>query len=167
MKPLDIVVGRWGARFMGRRFACSLGHGGIITPEKKREGDGGTPSGTHKIVGMLYRPDRMLPPADWAVPIGLGDFWSEDPDDPEYNHMVRTPHRYGHETLRRADTLYDLILITDWNWPYAKPGKGSAIFIHVWRKPRHPTAGCVGFARADLLWIAARIRHATRLIIRA
>ena len=81
--------------------------------------------------------------------------------------MVRTPHRYGHETLRRADTLYDLILITDWNWPYAKPGKGSAIFIHVWRKPRHPTAGCVGFARADLLWIAARIRHATRLIIRA
>ncbi|MBC7675012.1 MAG: L,D-transpeptidase family protein [Rhodoferax sp.] len=166
MKAWDIVVGPWGARFMGRRFACSIGRGGVVPSAKKREGDGGTPTGTHKIVGMLYRPDRMVKPADWAVPIGLGDFWSEDPDDPDYNQMVQTPHRFGHECLRRADLLYDLILITDWNWPYAPPGKGSAIFIHAWRKPRHPTAGCVGFARADLAWIAPRIKHSTRLIIR-
>ena len=45
---------------MGRRFACSVGRGGIIAADKKREGDGGTPAGTHKIVGMLYRPDRMV-----------------------------------------------------------------------------------------------------------
>lgn len=168
MTPLDIVVGRWGAQFMGRRFACSIGRGGIVGQSQKREGDGGTPAGTHKIVGLLYRPDRIAKSAvpDWAVPIGLGDFWSEDPTDPEYNHMVRTPHRFGHECLRRSDPLYDLVLITNWNWPCAVPGKGSAIFIHRWRKPRHPTAGCVGFAPEDLLWIAARIRHSTRLIIR-
>ena len=154
---------------MGRRFACSVGRGGIVPADKKREGDGGTPSGTHRIVGLLHRPDRIARPAlpDWAVPVGLGDFWSEDPDDPCYNHMVRSPHRFGHDCLRRADPLYDLILITDWNWPHARPGRGSAIFIHAWRKPRHHTAGCIGFARADLLWIAARIRHSTRLIIRA
>ena len=167
MKPWDIVVGRWGAQFMGRRFAVSVGRSGIVAADKKREGDGGTPAGTHKIVGMLYRPDRMVRPADWAVPIGLGDFWSEDPDDPDYNHMVATPHRFGHECLRRADSLYDLILITNWNWPDARPGRGSAIFVHAWRKPGHPTAGCVGFARADLLWIAPRIKHSTRLIIRS
>ena len=169
MRPRNIVVGRWGAQFMGRRFACSVGRGGIVPADKKREGDGGTPSGTHRIIGLLHRPDRIARPAlpDWAVPVGLGDFWSEDPDDPDYNHMVRSPHRFGHDCLRRADPLYDLILITDWNWPHARPGRGSAIFIHAWRKPRHPTAGCIGFARADLLWIAARIRHSTRLIIRA
>lgn len=166
MKPSDIVVGRWGARFMGRRFACTVGRGGVVPAAQKREGDGGTPEGTHKIVGMLYRPDRMVRPADWALPIGLGDFWSEDPDDPDYNLMVKTPHRHAHECLRRADPLYDLILITNWNWPYAVPGRGSAIFIHAWRRPGYPTAGCVGFARADLLWIAARIKHETRLIIR-
>jgi L,D-peptidoglycan transpeptidase YkuD (ErfK/YbiS/YcfS/YnhG family) len=162
--PLDIVVGPWGARFLGRRFACSIGRGGIVG--RKREGDGGTPRGTHRIVGMLYRPDRMTRPADWSRPIRPGDFWSDDPTDPDYNKMVRVPHGFGHERLCRADPMYDLILITDWNWPISAPGHGSAIFVHQWRRPRHPTAGCVAFARADLLWIAQRIRHRTRLIVR-
>jgi L,D-peptidoglycan transpeptidase YkuD (ErfK/YbiS/YcfS/YnhG family) len=132
----------------------------------KREGDGATPIGTHRIVGMLYRPDRMTTPADWALPIGPHDLWSDDVRDPDYNLMVRAPHPFGHERLSRPDPLYDLILITDWNWPDATPGKGSAIFVHTWRKPRHPTAGCVGFSRANLLWIAARLRPDSRLIIR-
>ena len=165
MKPHDIVVTRWGARFMNRRFACSIGRGGITTT--KHEGDGGSPAGIHRIVGMLYRPDRLTAPADWALPFGPSDLWSDDPKDDDYNSMVRAPHGFGHERLSRPDPAYDVILITDWNWPYATPGKGSAIFIHTWRKPRHPTAGCIGFARSDLLWIAARIRHQTRLIIRA
>ena len=164
MKPLDLVVTRWGARFMGRRFACSVGRGGITAT--KREGDGGTPVGTHRIVGMLYRPDRMAPPADWAVPISPSDLWSDDVRDPDYNLMVRAPHPFGHERLTRADPQYDLVLITDWNWPDATPGKGSAIFIHTWRRPRHPTAGCVGFARQDLLWIASRLQPQSRLIVR-
>jgi L,D-peptidoglycan transpeptidase YkuD (ErfK/YbiS/YcfS/YnhG family) len=169
VKAWDIVVTAQGARFMNRRFACTVGRGGTVPASQKREGDGGTPVGTHKIVGLLYRPDRIARSAlpDWAVPIGLGDFWSEDPHDPDYNHMVRTPHRFGHECLRRADPVYDLILITNWNWPHAIPGKGSAIFIHAWRRPGYPTAGCVGLAPSDLLWIANRIRHSTRLIIRA
>lgn len=165
MTPHDIVVTRWGARFMNRRFPCSIGRGGITLA--KREGDGATPAGTHRLVGMLYRPDRITAPADWALPFGPGDLWSDDPKDYDYNTMVRAPYAFGHERLSRPDPLYDLILITDWNWPYATRGKGSAIFIHTWRKPRHPTAGCIGFARADLIWIAARIRHQTRLIIRA
>ena len=148
---------------MGRRFACAIGRGGITG--RKREGDGATPVGVHRIVGMLYRPDRMRRPADWAIPIGPGDLWSDDPRDPDYNKMVRRPHVFRHECLRRADPMYDIILITDWNWPVSAPGRGSAIFVHPWRRPRHPTAGCVAFSRADLLWIAPRIRHDSRLII--
>jgi L,D-peptidoglycan transpeptidase YkuD (ErfK/YbiS/YcfS/YnhG family) len=165
VSPDDIVVTPMGARFMGRSFPCTVGRSGVVRPEDKREGDGATPLGTHGIVGMLYRPDRMTRPADWAVPIGLGDFWSEDPADPDYNHMVRTPHRFGHECLRRAP-LYDLILITGWNWPDAKPGRGSAIFVHQWRRPGAPTAGCVAFSRHDLHWIAPRITPGTRLVIK-
>ena len=167
MSAIDIVVTRWGARFMGRRFPCAVGRGGIT--DQKREGDGATPAGTHGFVGMLYRPDRLsarqLP--DWALPIGPCDLWSDDSRDPDYNLMVRAPHPWGHERLTRPDPLYDLILLTDWNWPRAIPGEGSAIFVHTWRRPRYPTAGCVAFARADLLWIARRIRHQTRLIVRA
>jgi L,D-peptidoglycan transpeptidase YkuD (ErfK/YbiS/YcfS/YnhG family) len=166
VKRQDLVVTPMGLRFMGRRFPCTLGRNGIIAADAKREGDGATPAGVHTLVGMLYRRDRMARPADWALPIGPQDLWSDDPRDEDYNLMVRAPHGFRHERLRRADPMYDLILITDWNWPEAVPGRGSAIFVHTWRRPLAPTAGCVAMARADLLWLAPRITHQTRLIIR-
>lgn len=163
MAPHDLVVTARGLRFHGRVFPCSIGRGGIS--EKKREGDGATPQGTHRIVGLLYRPDRMARPTDWAVPIRPGDLWSDDPGDPDYNMMVRAPHEGSHERLRRADRLYDLVILTDWNWPYAVPGRGSAIFVHRWRRPGYPTEGCIGLAPVDLMWIAKRIRFKSRLIV--
>ena len=164
MTPLDMVVGPTGLRFAGRQFPCVVGRGGITSD--KREGDGATPRGTHRIVGLLYRPDRMARPTDWAVPIGPRDLWSDDPTHEDYNLMVRAPYAHSHEHLRRADPLYDLVLITDWNWPRAEMGKGSAIFIHRWRRPGYPTEGCVGLRPDHLAWIAPRIRYTTRLIVR-
>ena len=161
----DLIVTRWGARFLGRQFPCVVGRGGIA--RDKREGDGATPEGEHRIVGLLYRPDRIAGPLPrWAEPIHPGDLWSDDPRDAEYNHWVRAPHGFSHERLWRSDPLYDLILITDWNYPVSMPGKGSAIFLHRWRRPRHATAGCVAFDPADLGWIASRAAPGTRLIIR-
>lgn len=165
MKASDIVVTRWGARFMGRSFPCAIGRGGIVPGHEKREGDGATPAGVHRLIGMLYNPSRLTAPADWALPVSPLDRWSDDPRDPDYNLMVRLPHDFSHERLWRADPLYDLVILTNWNWPQAEPGRGSAIFLHSWRRPRFPTAGCVAFRQRDLLWIAARIRHASRLII--
>ena len=168
MKRTDLVVTRWGARFMGRVFPCSVGRGGIVPARAKREGDGATPDGVHRFVGMLYRPDRLaksqLP--DWALPFGPSDLWSDASDDTDYNLMVRAPYAPSHERLTRPDPMYDLILLTDWNWPEAQPNRGSAIFVHTWRRPRRATAGCVAFDQRDLIWIANRIRHDTRLIIR-
>lgn len=165
--PRDILVMPGAARFRGRQFPVALGRGGIVPPGAKREGDGATPAGTHRITGCLWRPDRLARPCGWARPIGPSDLWSDDPADPDYNLLIRAPHRFSHERLRRADPLYDLVLLTDWNWPQAAPGRGSAIFVHAWRRPRHPTAGCVAFAPADLRWIVARIGYRTRLIVRA
>jgi len=164
MTRFDIVVTRQGARFLNRRFPCAIGQAGITV--RKREGDRATPAGTHRITGMLYRADRLARPADWALPIGPNDLWSDAADDIDYNHPVRMPYPYSAERLHRPDRLYDLVLLTDWNWPQAQPDHGSAIFVHAWRSPRFPTAGCVAFARADLAWIAPRIRHQTRLIVR-
>lgn len=163
MTATDLVVGRWGCRFMGHRFPCSIGKGGIT--KRKREGDGATPVGMHTLVGMLYRPDRMAQPTNWAKPIGPRDLWSDDANHEDYNMMVRAPYPFSHERLARADPLYDLVLLTNWNWPYAVKGRGSAIFVHAWRKPRHPTEGCVAFRPDHLLWIAQRITYQTRLIV--
>ena len=163
MTPADLVVTPTHLRFLGERFPRSVGKGGIT--DTKTEGDGATPRGTHRIVGMLYRPDRMQQPTPWATPILNGDLWSDDPTHVDYNLMVRAPYLYSHENLRRADPLYDLVFLTDWNWPNATPGKGSAIFIHRWRKHGHPTEGCIGLRPADLAWIAPRLTRDCRLIV--
>lgn len=163
MRPNDLVVMPTHVRFAGRRFARTIGRGGLT--DRKVEGDMATPRGTHRIVGMLYRPDRMVKPAPWAEPIGPMDLWSDDVNDPDYNQWVRAPHPFSHEALRRADPMYDLVLITDWNWPDAVAGRGSAIFIHAWRGKGRPTAGCVAFRPDHLAWIAARIHIGSRVVI--
>ncbi len=163
MTPDDLVLTPRSLRFRGRLLPCSIGRGGVTS--NKREGDGATPTGTHRIVGMLYRPDRVPCPADWARPIGPGDLWSDDPADPAYNHLTRAPSHFSHEALRRPDPLYDIVLIADWNWPDAKPGRGSAIFLHQWRRPGFPTEGCIALARPHLGWIARHIPWGTRLIV--
>ncbi|SIS57016.1 L,D-peptidoglycan transpeptidase YkuD, ErfK/YbiS/YcfS/YnhG family [Roseivivax lentus] len=162
-RPTDMVLTPTGLRFAGRRFPVTIGRGGVRSD--KREGDGATPAGTHRIVGMLYRPDRLARPADWALPIRPGDLWSDDPADEAYNTMVRAPYAPSHECLRRADPLYDIVILTDWNWPRAEYRRGSAIFLHAQRRPGYPTAGCVAFRPEDLRWIAPRIRYETRLIV--
>lgn len=166
MTPDDLVVTRWGARFRGRRFPCAVGRGGIT--RDKREGDGATPAGIWRLAFGAYRADRIVPPTSVLplVPIGPGDIWSDDPADPAYNHWLNAPaHPFGHERLRRADPLYDLVLVSEWNWPDARPGKGSAIFLHAWRRPRYPTAGCIALRPDHLRWIVMRWSVRSRVVV--
>ena len=133
----------------GLRLPATIGRGGIVSD--KREGDGGTPVGRHRLAAILYRPDRIPSPAPWAVPIRPRDLWCDAPDHPLYNTLAQAPLDASAETLRRADRLYDIVGVLDWNWPRAVPGRGSAIFVHRWRKPGHPTEGCIALSPSDLL----------------
>ncbi|MCT4607722.1 MAG: L,D-transpeptidase family protein [Pelagimonas sp.] len=163
MAVQDMVLTRIGLRFGGQLWPCTIGKGGIAND--KREGDGATPVGVHRIAGLLYRPDRMARPTNWAQPIGPGDLWSDASGQPDYNLQVRAPYAHSHEKLRRADPLYDLVLITDWNWPKAKAGRGSAIFLHRWRRPGFPTEGCIAFRPDHLRQLVKKITPGTRLIV--
>lgn len=162
-----MVLTPTGLRFAGRTLPVSIGRTGVSAA--KREGDGATPAGVHRIIGLFYRPDRIAVSAlpHWAVPIRPEDRWCDAPDHPLYNHLTRKPFGKSPERLRRADPLYDLVLPLDWNWPDAVPGKGSAIFIHQWRRPGFPTAGCLAFARRDLMFIARHAAPGTRVIVPA
>ena len=185
MRPrsTDLVVTPWGARFRGRHLPCATGIAGI--GEKTREGDGLSPAGCFRIVAIMYRPDRvqlhvpghfgrcsrgLVPQWSVGVPrssgatawirkIGPRDIWSDDPSDPVYNRHVSAvggvEHAYRHERLRRADPMYDLIAILDFNLRDPVPGRGSAIFLHAWRGPRYPTAGCIAFPKEILAEIIA------------
>lgn len=166
MTTPHLRVGRWGASFAGRRFPCAVGRAGIGA--KRAEGDGITPAGAHRIELVLRRARDPAPIAR-SLPqrrIGPFDGWSDDPADPAYNQPVRRPRRFSHEALHRPDRLYDLVGVLDWNRAPAAPGRGSAIFLHAWRRPRHPTAGCVAFAPRDLAWILARWTPRSRVLVR-
>lgn len=162
----DLIVGPWGARFQGRWMACAHGRGGILAD--KREGDLASPEGAWRILWIYWRADRLVVPDSSldAVCLGPALGWSECPEDPQYNCPVRHPHSYPADRMARGDVLYDICAVTDQNYGPVEPGHGSAIFMHLWRKPRHPTAGCIAFRRQDLTWILARWTRRSRLIIR-
>lgn len=159
----DLVLAPRGLLAFGRWLPCTRGRAGLT--DAKREGDGATPRGAHRLEALLYRPDRLPPPAPWARPIRPGDLWSDDPRDPLYNRPTRSPRR-SHERLCRPDPLYDLVLVLDWNRHPPVPGRGSAIFVHRWRRPGAPTAGCLALAPADLRWLARRVRPGARVWVR-
>ena len=163
MSTPHAVLTPGGLRLGGSTIPCSIGKGGVRSD--KREGDGATPAGVLTVTGALYRPDRMIQPVPWARPIGPRDLWSDAGDDPAYNHLVQAPHGFSHERLRRADPLYDLVLLTDWNWPYAVAGRGSAIFLHQWRRPGYPTEGCIAFDRSNLLRVARALSPGAGILV--
>ena len=143
----------------GLRMRAVLGEGGIRA--HKQEGDGATPAGLLPLRRVLYRADRLPRPraAVPVSPLAPHDGWCDDPADAAYNCPVRLPYPARHEELWRADAVYDVIGILGWNDspPVRGPGPapGSAIFLHLTRPDRAPTAGCIGLDRADLLALLA------------
>lgn len=166
MNAADLIVGPAGrARFGGIVLPCSLGRGGITA--RKHEGDGATPVGEWRIESGYYRADRLTAP-DTIIPMrptGAQDGWSDDSADPAYNSAVTLPYPCSHERMQRGDSLYDIVLVLDHNRHPAQPGEGSAIFVHCWRKPRYPTAGCLAFRRDHLARILRDWTPRSRVII--
>lgn len=148
-------------------IACALGRSGIATV--KREGDGASPRGTFRLRAGFYRPDhfgaRPLSRLRLA-PSRKRDGWCDDPSDRRYNRPIRLPAPgVSAEAMWREDGLYDLVVDLDYNRGPIRPGRGSAIFLHVARPGYLPTEGCVALERADLVRLLRRLGPRTRLRI--
>ena len=59
----------------------------------------------------------------------------------------------------------DLVIALDHNRGPIRPGRGSAIFLHVARGGFLPTEGCVALRRADLVRLLRRVGPGTRMRI--
>lgn len=144
---------------------CALGRAG--TTRFKREGDGATPVGRFALVAGWARLDRGLPspaPIVWR-PARADDGWCDDPSDGRYNRPVRLPFAPSHETLRRDDGLYDLVIVLDANLRRRVIGRGSAIFFHCARPDLGPTAGCIALRQADLRRLLPRLARDAVLVV--
>ena len=154
--PILAVRARPGRRSQGLAAAagtvlsCALGRGGITA--NKREGDGGTPLGDLRVLWAYRRPGRgVLPPSPLPLsPTFPALGWCDAPGDRNYNRPVRLPYPASCETMQRADRLYDVVLVLDWNMRPAIRGRGSAIFLHLAREGYAPTEGCIAVSPATM-----------------
>ncbi len=165
---MDLLVYADGVALWGEeRLRCALGRAGVSA--QKREGDGTTPQGAFAMRRLLYRADRLPPPATRlpCAAIDRADGWCDDPADPLYNRPVHLPYGARAEALWREERVYDLIVPFGYNDDPVIPGAGSAIFLHVAREAYAPTEGCVALAAADLLRVLAGADPRSRVIVHA
>ncbi|MFN9704555.1 MAG: L,D-transpeptidase, partial [Planctomycetota bacterium] len=90
------------------------------------------------------------------------DHWVDDPRAAQYNQWVVGATGVSAERLRRDDGQYDVAVVLEYNTDPVVPGRGSAIFLHVWSGPGTPTAGCVAAAAADVRRLLGWLRRAQR-----
>lgn len=150
-----------------RVLPCALGRSGPSV--FKREGDGATPAAWQmRAIWGYWRADRGPRPVSGLAltPIGPDDGWCDAPGHPVYNMPVALPFGPSHERMWRADSLYDICIVLDWNMPPVRSrNRGSAIFLHLARPGYQPTEGCVALGRPDMVWLLARMDERTRICV--
>ncbi len=136
---------------------CALGRSGVT--RDKREGDGATPAGRHALLYAFFRPGRISRAGLRLQTRATrkSDIWCDDPRAFLYNRRLGGPGRLSHEALWRADRLYDLVGVLDYNIRPARRGRGSAIFFHMATADLGPTAGCVALRARDMARLLPRL----------
>lgn len=142
-----------------------LGRSGIRA--NKFEGDGATPRGRFRLLRLWWRPDRHRRP---RTPLPVRRItpdlaWCEDTTSHRYNRPFRRSATEPGDRLRREDHLYDFIIEIDHNTRPRVAGRGSAVFIHLARPSRSPTAGCVALRPRDMRRLLEGVGPRTRIVI--
>lgn len=145
----------------GVTLPCAIGRAGLT--RDKREGDGATPAGRWRLLSFFLR--RAAPaPRPWRF-TRRDDVWCDDPRAFLYNRALRAPLRLSHEELWRADGLYDVVGVMDYNIRPRVRGRGSAIFFHIATPDLGPTAGCVALRARDMARLLPRLARGATIIV--
>lgn len=157
--------GEW--RAVGEPIVVNLGRRGMAwgrglhtTPEagpRKREGDNKSPAGAFDL-GHAFGAAASLPdgahgfpytptqPSTYCVEDTRSDFYNRIIDATE----VAAPGWQKWSKMKRSDGLFDWGLVVAQNTEPTEKGAGSCVFLHLWKGPRRPTAGCTAMEREAL-----------------
>ena len=161
-----IIINKFGfLKYKDLKFKCALGKAGI--GKKKLEGDQITPKGTYKIVEIYCRKDRLkkISSKFKLIEIKKNMGWCDDPKSKKYNQLIKLPSKYSHENLYRENSIYDLILVLNYNMNPIIKNKGSAIFIHIANKKFKNTEGCIAIEKKNLVRLVKIINKKTLVTI--
>jgi len=128
------------------------GRNGFAPPGEKREGDGRTPVGAY-LLGFVFGYPSGIDSAMPYHPMTSEDVWVDDPDSPDYNRLRkrRETAARSFEDMVLTDDRYKYGIVIKYNTDPVIPGRGSAIFLHVWKNDTTPTAGCVAISEENIL----------------
>ncbi|MGV6809125.1 MAG: L,D-transpeptidase family protein [bacterium] len=157
---------------VGAAIPVQLGRSGLAwgaglhqIPRKallKKEGDGKAPAGIFAFgtaFGYGDRPSGIKLPYRKA---DVHDYYIDDVQSADYNQWRRLvshqttaakQHWQSFERMRRDDHLYELGLEVMHNKSPVVAGQGSAIFLHLWKTPDTPTAGCTAMDKTNLITV--------------
>ena len=145
-------------------FTGSIGEMGFAAIDKKREGDGKSPSGIFPL-GMAF---GYAPSVVTKMPyrqVTDDDFWVDDVNSEDYNKWVKgKPNAASWEKMKRDDDQYKYGLVIEYNRHPIIKGKGSAIFLHIW-KGGESTVGCVSMPEEKVLKILGWLDPAKKPLI--
>jgi L,D-peptidoglycan transpeptidase YkuD (ErfK/YbiS/YcfS/YnhG family) len=161
-----IIINKYGyLKYKDLKFKCALGKSGV--GKKTIEGDNITPQGTYKIIKIYYRKDRIkkISSKFKLIKIKKNMGWCDDPKSNKYNTLINLPSNFNHEKFYRKDSVYDLILVLNYNMSPIIKGKGSGIFIHISKKNYKKTAGCIALKKSHLIQLVKKIERRTKIII--
>ena len=169
-KPVNVTLGRTGLAWgLGRHDsspprAPNAMHRvwGPLPGPVKREGDGKSPAGVFDLPAAFgYAPKERAGGVKLPY-LALTDdvVGVDDVKSKFYNRIVRVDRETvkdwdSQETMRRADGLYEWGVLVGHNTSPTVPGAGSCIFIHIWRGPGQPTAGCTAMSRDRVVGLVA------------
>jgi len=145
-------------------FSGSIGKMGFAAIDKKREGDGKSPSGIFPLgIAFGYDPSVVTKmPYRQATD---DDFWVDDVNSGDYNKWVKgKPNAASWEKMKREDDQYKYGVVIEYNMHPIVRGKGSAIFLHAW-KAGQPTVGCVSMPEGMILKILGWLDPAKKPLI--
>lgn len=163
-EPVSVNLGR-----TGLAWGIGLHPNSVVSQSdpQKREGDGKAPAGIFSLSDAFGYPDTLKTGLNYQ-PMRASHYCIDVPASPLYNQTVDADIvgdkavEGSSEGMRRdihyGDQQYKKGIFVAHN-PANVPKAGSCIFVHLWKAPGSPTAGCTAMAEpqmdALLAWLNA------------
>jgi L,D-peptidoglycan transpeptidase YkuD (ErfK/YbiS/YcfS/YnhG family) len=153
---IPIVVGR-----KGLAWGLEEKSGTSLKVTKKVEGDGKSPAGVFTL-GACFGFAKETETKGLKIPyLDITDMTEciDDKNSQYYNKIVERDEVNGidwnsSEKMRQISPQYTIGVIVNYNTESPKSGRGSCIFLHIWKAPSEPTSGCTAMAEKHMREIA-------------
>ncbi|MXV49789.1 L,D-transpeptidase family protein [Pedobacter sp. HMF7647] len=148
LKDIPVIVGRSGLAW-GKSLLKTQNTEG----KQKKEGDGNSPAGIFKLTGLFGYNDfdsKMN-----SLKVDTATYCVDDLKSKYYNRIVKTDtvkkEWNSAETMKLKDDEYKYGVFVAYNTSEIEPGKGSCIFMHIWKNSENPTSGCTAMTEENII----------------